>query len=206
MGREAICTCTLDGKQFEVKALLEPPELILRGAIRRRIPFSEMKAVKAEAAQLSFRTGSNRLCLQLGESAAAKWAQAILSPPPTLAKKLGIENCAVVRVMGTVDDVSLQEVLARSQVGGRGKVDVVLACVNTPAELKEALNKTAEDVESGAALWMIYRKGPKHAINESDVRAAGLATGIVDVKVASVSSALTALKFVKRKNPKPFNA
>jgi hypothetical protein len=34
------------------------------------------------------------------------------------------------------------------------------------------------------------------------VRSAGLAAGIVDVKVASVSPQLTGLKFMKRRNPK----
>ncbi len=37
---------------------------------------------------------------------------------------------------------------------------------------------------------------------EANVRDAGIAAGIVDVKVASVSPQLTGLKFVKRKNPK----
>lgn len=40
MGREATCTCDWNGIQAEVKALIEPPELILRGAIRRRIPIA----------------------------------------------------------------------------------------------------------------------------------------------------------------------
>ncbi len=206
MGREAVCSCTLDGKRFEVKALLEPPELILRGAIRRRIPFAEMKAVNVKAAQLSFRIGSNRVCLELGEPVAAKWAQAILTPPPTLARKLGIQNGARVRFVGKTGDISLIAALANAQVVRRGRVDLVLAQINTPAELKNALNKTAENVESGAPLWMIYRKGPGHAINEAEVRGAGLVAGIVDVKVASVSSTLTALKFVKRKTSTPHGA
>jgi hypothetical protein len=75
--------------------------------------------------------------------------------------------------------------------------------VNTHAELKSAFKRAGESVKDGVAIWIAYRKGPGHAISESDVRSAGLATGIVDVKVASVSAQLTTLKFVKRKNPKP---
>jgi len=52
----------------------------------------------------------------------------------------------------------------------------------------------------GVPIWVVYRKGPGHEINESDVRGTGLAAGVVDVKVASVSPALTGLKFVKRRN------
>jgi hypothetical protein len=48
-------------------------------------------------------------------------------------------------------------------------------------------------------LWIVYRKGKGHAINENDVRDTGLAAGIVDVKIAYVSELLTGLKFVRRR-------
>ena len=48
MGREAKCICTWNGKKSSVKALLEPPELIVRGEMRRRIPFAKMQKVKAD--------------------------------------------------------------------------------------------------------------------------------------------------------------
>jgi len=40
MGREATCACDWGGAKTEVKALLEPPELILRGSLRNRIPIA----------------------------------------------------------------------------------------------------------------------------------------------------------------------
>jgi hypothetical protein len=52
-------------------------------------------------------------------------------------------------------------------------------------------------------IWIIYRKGPGHPISEANVRSTGLAAGIVDVKIATVSSVLTGLKFVKRKHLQP---
>ena len=51
-------------------------------------------------------------------------------------------------------------------------------------------------------IWIVYRKGPGHPISEADVRSTGLASGIVDVKVASVSPVLTGPKFVRRKKLK----
>ncbi|MGB6688737.1 MAG: hypothetical protein WBE76_12945 [Terracidiphilus sp.] len=54
MGREANCKCDWAGTTGNVKALLETSELILRGEIRKRIPFAELKGVKAQAARLCF--------------------------------------------------------------------------------------------------------------------------------------------------------
>ena len=46
MGREATCACDWGGAKTEVKALLEPPELILRGSLRNRIPIAAMKQIR----------------------------------------------------------------------------------------------------------------------------------------------------------------
>ena len=199
MGREATCMCEWNGEPAQVKALLETHELILRGGIRRRAPFAEMKAVKAEGGRLSFLIGSDRVSLELGEPAAAKWAHVLLKPPPSLAKKLGIMPDSAVLVIGTIDDDALHHALAEANSTARGKADLILARANTPAELAAAFNRAADLTRDGVPLWIAYRKGRGHAINESDVRSAGLAASLVDVKVASVSAELTALKFVKRK-------
>ena len=48
MGREAECDCDWNGTKARVKALIEPPELILRGSLKQRIPFAEMKHVRVD--------------------------------------------------------------------------------------------------------------------------------------------------------------
>jgi hypothetical protein len=204
MGREANCLCDWNGQSTRVegarvKALLEPPELILRGEIKRRIPFAAMQQVAARGARLRFRVDGESVSLELGEALAAKWAQALLKPPPTLAQKLGIAPGGAARVLGTVDDEALLNALKDARRVTRGAVDVIVARVNTPAEIGDAWKKAAAQAANGAALWMVYAKGRGHAINEADVREAGLAAGFVDVKVAAVSAQLTALKFVRRK-------
>jgi hypothetical protein len=207
MGREASCLCDWNGQSTRVvaarvKALLEPPELILRGEIKRRIPFVAMKQVAAQGARLRFRVEGDAVSLKLGEALAARWAQALLKPPPTLAQKLGIAPGGAARVLGTVDDEALLNALKDARRVTRGAVDVIVARVNTPAEIGDAWQKAAAQVANGAALWMVYAKGRGHAISETDVRAAGIAAGFVDVKVAAVSAQLTALKFVRRKSPR----
>lgn len=202
MGREANCICDWGGETARVKALVESPELILRGEIRRRLPFSELRHVRAEGGTLRFKFDGDAVALKLGAATAEKWAKAILTPPPSLAKKLGITPASAVWVIGTVDDTALENALDDARTAAREGADVIVACVNSAAELARAFKSTAKETSAGAPIWIIYRKGPGHPINEADVRSAGLAAGIVDIKVTSVSPALTGLKFVRRKNLK----
>jgi hypothetical protein len=202
MGREAVCQCAWNGETARVKALVEPPELILRGEIRRRLPFSELRQVRAEQGALCFKFGGDAVALKLGAATAEKWAKAILAPPPSLAKKLGITPESTVWVIGTFDDALLEAALGKARAAARKGADVIVARVNTVAELERAFKSAAKETSGGVPIWIVYRKGSGHPIGEAGVRSAGLAAGIVDVKVASVSPQLTGLKFVKRKSPK----
>jgi len=199
MGREATCSCVWDGKKCTVKALIEPPELILRGELRRRIPISKMQSIKAEHDQLHFTVDGESAALALGKGMAAKWADALLKPPPTLAKKLGITSGTTVWMIGSTDDAALNAALAEAKSVSRRTGELILARIDTPADLHSALMRAADQLNSGIPIWFIYRKGPGHPLNENLVRSTALATGIVDTKVAAVSAELSALRFVKRK-------
>jgi hypothetical protein len=204
MGRDAECTCNWNGASARVKALVEPPELILRGGLKHRIPFAEMRQVRVESEHLRFEFRGESVSLELGSGLAAKWVQYLTATAPTLAKKLGITSETVVRMVGKVDDEALLIALAAAQSSaGSGPGDLILARVNTPAELSRALRTTADQLDRGVPIWFIYPKGKGHALTENDVRFTALATGIVDTKVAAVSSKLTALRFVKRRPAKP---
>jgi len=198
MGQEANCICEWNGETARVKALVEPPELILRGEIRKRIPFAEMRQVRAQGTALRFMFGRYSVALELDAAKAEKWAKAFLTPPPTLAKKLGIAPESAVWVIGTVDDAALKAALAEARTTGRKGAHVIVARVNTATELVRAFKSAAKETSAGVPIWIVYRKGPGHPIAEADVRSAGLAAGVVDVKVAAVSAALTGLKFVRR--------
>ena len=203
MGQEANCLCDWNGETARVKALVEPRELILRGEIRRRLPFSELRHVRAEGAVLRFKFGADVVTLKLGAATAEKWAKAILTPPPSLAKKLGIMPESTVWVIGTIEDAALETALGEPRTTMRKGADVIVARVNTTAELERAFKSAAKETSAGVPVWIVYRKGPGHPIGEADVRSAGLAAGIVDAKVASVSPQLTGLKFVKRAKQMP---
>jgi len=199
MGREAFCTCVCNGAEHKVKVLLEPPELIVRGEIRRKIPIARVSAIKADGEVLSLKIDSDLVRLYLGGAMAAKWAEALLKPPPSLAKKLGISCETTVRVIGPMDDGALEKALADAKGTSASKGNLILARVDTPADLAAALRKAAAQLAEGVPIWFIYRKGPGHALNENLVRSRALDVGIVDTKVSAVSRDLTALRFVKRR-------
>lgn len=199
MGREAQCACDWNGEKSKVRALLELPDLILRGEIRRRVPCSKLKHIRADGECLRFTFQGEEIALQLGDRMAAKWAELLLKPAPSLAKKLGITPETTVRLIGTVDDGTLEKALAEAKAVSARDGELILARVDTPADLKAALNKAADQLRTAVPIWFIYRKGPGHPLNENQVRDTALATGIVDTKIASVSAEFSALRFVKRR-------
>jgi len=200
MGREALCTCIWNGRKSDVKALLEPPELILRGETRKRIPFAKMQDVHVDGDQLRFKIEGEPVALSLGSAMALRWADALLKPPPTLAKKLGINPETTVHLIGSADDVALKGALSEAKGVSRRRGDLILARVDTPEELHAALMDAADRLDAGVPIWFIYRKGPGHPLNENLVRMTALATGIVDTKVAAVSGEFSAQRFVKRRS------
>lgn len=200
MGREATCICDWNGAKTEVKALIEPPELILRGAIRRKIPLAAIKQIRAANGKLQFSFADEKFALEFGDALAAKWAETLLKPPPSLAKKLGITAATDVWTIGGTDDEAIRAALAEAKKVSNRSGNLILARVDTPADLKAALARSSEALQQGTPIWFIYRKGPGHALNESLVRSTALAAGIVDTKVAAISAELTGLRFVKRKS------
>jgi len=200
MGREAICTCDWAGEVTEVKALLETSEIILRGGIRKRIPFNQLQQVKAISDRLCFKAGRESVELILGTPIAEKWAAVITSPPPSLARKLGINNTTAVRVMGQIGDENLISALAEAAQITQENPDLIVAYVDTPESLDLALRQAMKQLLSGIPIWFVHAKGPGHPLNESAIRSLLRSNGMMDTKVASVSARLTALRFNLRKS------
>jgi len=198
MGREAICTCRWAGQKAEVKALLETPDLILRGEIRRRIPFAAMRDVETGAGGLCFTVDGEKVALEIGAECAQKWLKTIQNPP-NLAKKLGISAATIVRVIGSHDDKTLNAALAEAAATSSKSATLIVAIVDTPVSLLDALAACKSQTDKGLPLWLIYKKGPGHALNEHMIRDIVLPTDLVDNKVSAVSSLLTAIRFVRRR-------
>jgi hypothetical protein len=195
MGREATCHCKWGAEEADCKVLLETGELILRyGGRRRRVPWAEMSAVSAHDSKLHFKVGPDRVELNLGPEVAQRWANVIASPLPTLAHKLGISSSTKLSVIGNAKSEDLKAAIAEGLLSKEKDADLILVCVNSQLELDRYLaGKTYSK-----PLWIIYPKGPTGGVKELAVRTLLRSQGFIDTKVASVSAALTALRFVSR--------
>ena len=194
MGREAICDCTFDGTTTKVKALLESDELILRGDIHLRAPLHALHHVRVESESLCFNLDKGPIRLDLGAATAKSWAKKIKTPPPSLADKLGISG-KTVRTIGPVSDKAVFSALCEAALISARKPDLIVACIDTPESLAATLQDAKAQLARSVPIWLIYRKGPGHPLNESGIRTTLRARGLMDTKVASVSPELTALRF-----------
>jgi hypothetical protein len=198
MGREAVCQCDWAGTTAEVKVLLEPGEIILRGGIRKRVPLDALLDVRVLADRLCFIVGREPVQLFLGSAAAVRWAKAIATPPPALSRKLGITGKSIVRTIGSIEDDALKAALAEAARISARDADLIVAYVDSPKSLSATLEKAKPQVVRGVPIWMVYAKGPGHPLNESLIRSLLRANEMIDTKVASVSAKLTALRFCHR--------
>jgi hypothetical protein len=216
MGLEARCAATLDGQTSRGKALLETAELLFRGDFRVRVPLSEIKTVIVTGVTLTVKWRGGTLTLDLGR-AAAKWAEKIKNPPSRL-DKLGIKPDARTRTRtGTAKGTAPRTRVAlvgdfdfdpsfRSSISDRGSIisssataDILFYAPTSPADLElKRIAALAKRLAAAGALWIVRPKGKDTPITETDTRQAGLAAGLVDVKVAAFSPTHTALKFVRR--------
>jgi hypothetical protein len=116
----------------------------------------------------------------------------------TLIQKLGIKPehrvCLRVSDRAVVDLVtsSIDTAPVRS---ARGRYDVIILEVNAPKDL-EAIATLAVHLESNGGLWILHPKGKGASPHDAEVRAAGLAAGLVDNKICAYSGTHTATRFV----------
>ncbi len=198
MGREATVHCQWGEEAATCKVLLESQELIIRGDLRRRVSLSSLTDVRVERDQLRFRAGQEVVSLKLGAQLAERWAKAIATPPPSLAKKLGISPASRLRIIGTVASAELEAAIAEAATTDAEDADLIVVQTETRADLVRALAQLPGDRSSIPPVWIVYPKGAGNELNESFVREAFRAQGFIDTKVASVSARLTALRFIMK--------
>ncbi|HMD37764.1 MAG TPA: hypothetical protein VKH15_00690 [Candidatus Acidoferrum sp.] len=201
MGNEANCTVRFGKQVSGGKALLETSELIFRGEFRLKIPFAQIKSLKAVDGELRIDFPEGKASFELGPQA-EKWANKILHPKSRM-EKLGIKPGSKVSAIGALESEFLQELkeIAGAVTAVRvtaGKVGAGSDCVFFSAGSRKGLSsvaKIANSLKGAAALWIVYPKGQK-TITENDVIASGRKAGLKDVKVVGFSATHTALKFV----------
>jgi len=189
MGKELECRVDFGRETSRGKALLETSEVLFRGGFRLKIPFQDIRAMDATGGKLTVQFPEGSAVFHLG-AAAEKWAARIRNPPSRL-DKLGVKAGTKVRLMGRRDDDFRRELSERGAAVVGSSPELVFLAVREKDDLVELAHL------ADARVWVIYPKGIQ-AIRESDVRAAGLAAGMVDVKVCAFSPTQTALKFTPR--------
>jgi len=122
-----------------------------------------------------------------------------------LPKKLGIKPGSVVRMIGAPrgfrktlgelpEGASLREDL-------RGPASLTLWFLPSQTVLDRGIQEIAAQLE-GRPIWMMWPKkasGMVTDLTDREVRAAGLAAGLVDYKVCAVDSTWSGLLFTRRK-------
>jgi hypothetical protein len=196
MGLEARCRAHFGGKSGDGQARLEDKDLLFTGELRIRIPLKDVRAAEANKGVLRVDSPAGEARFELGKDA-DKWARKIRYPRG-LMDKLGVKPGSKVSVVALDEPWFLRQLEERGAVVSRGRVrkgsELVFAGMSAPADLAR-LRTLREAVEPDGAVWVIWPKGQK-AFREDDVRAAGPAARLVDVKVVSVSETLSGLKMM----------
>jgi hypothetical protein len=136
----------------------------------------------------------------------AKPPNADLYSTRPLLDKLGVKPGSKVAIVNLDDDGFIKLVRRRTSdvVTGkpRMKVDLVFMGAESPADLRR-LDEAKKWIEPNGAIWVVRRKGPGSPLRDTDLIDAGLASGLVDNKIASFSDTHGAMRFVYRLRDRP---
>lgn len=177
--------------------MLEARELILRGHFRRSFRIAEMSEVGVEGERLRFRVAGEVITLSLGADQAGRWAKKIATPPPSLARKLGVGPSSKVLVMGLIEDAELRQALDGSRAASSEEAVLVLAVVSDETALEQALRVHAA-LPHKAPIWIVYAKGPRAAFGEGPIRKLMRDSGYKDNKVSAISDKLSATRYARQ--------
>lgn len=193
MGRETQAQVTFRGVTAEAKVLLESTELILRGAIKARLPRAGLSDISARADGLWLVSQGEPLHVLLPEVEAIRWAKAILTPPPSLASKLGIGPNQPAIVIGAVNDPTLRAALEGAITHDPASASAVIAIIEDHAALATVLADA-----TALPVWCVYPKGKAADPGDAAIRTAFRSAGWMDNKACAVSARFTATRYTKR--------
>lgn len=117
-------------------------------------------------------------------------------------KKLGIVPGRSWDAEGMPEGWAFEEEPSASARADSGSVDVVIAFVRHAAEIAPTVGRLESRIRPAGAIWIAWpRKAAGHVsdVDENAIRAAALARGLVDVKVAAIDMDWSGLKLVWRK-------
>ncbi len=117
----------------------------------------------------------------------------------TLFEKLGVVTQAHVALVGRHEEsfyVGLNARLAKAASQAlRTQYDLIFVRIDESRDLVR-IERAAAYLKSSGAIWVFHPKGRGADPNEHDVRAAGIAAGLVDNKISAYTESHTATRFV----------
>src|SRR5579863_3041841 len=117
----------------------------------------------------------------------------------SLFEKLGVQSNMHVAVCGVSDEDFLIELNVRLAMSAsehlRTKYDMIFVQIDGPADL-ERIARAAAHLRPDGAVWVFHPKGKGASPPDAQVRAAGIAAGLVDNKICALNDTHTATKFV----------
>ncbi|HVB04691.1 MAG TPA: DUF3052 domain-containing protein [Acidimicrobiales bacterium] len=126
--------------------------------------------------------------------------------PLAISRKLGIKTGHRVVLVHPRDGFALADLPERATVEVAGSApaapaDVVIAFFATTAELESEVTSLGAAITVDGALWLAWPRragGGVSDLTDNVVRSLGLASGLVDVKVAALGERWSSLRFVHR--------
>jgi len=117
----------------------------------------------------------------------------------SLFEKLGVSAETHVALVGRHDEAFTAALNARLAKAAsqslRTKYDVIFVRVDSARDLAR-LAQAAEHLHPNGALWAFHPKGRGATPTDGEVRAAGIAAGLVDNKISAYTESHTATRFV----------
>jgi hypothetical protein len=199
MGTEIVCEAKYKRASYRVKLHLDRQALTLRDELKLSIPLKEIQQVAAKDDRLTVKWNNDTVVLHVGNKA-ERLANSIRNPR-SLLDRLGIKPDHTVSIVGLDDPSFVEELRQRTDAVAedsvKAKSDVIFLRARQRANLQR-LKTLRRSLKSNGAIWVLWKKGSKDPadVKESEVMAAGKAQGLVDVKIASFSDELSALKLV----------
>lgn len=195
MGLEANILCHKDDGTYEIKAHLESRELILRGALKMRIPIKDILNPKAEIDILEFEYKDEKYRFELGE-AAQKWYQKIISPPKSLAQKFGLKNDAKTYPLNDISSDEVNLAIQNCQFADLENAQIIFAQIKNIDDL-EFIHKKIVKLKSNFAIWLIYQKGKNAILKENQIREFMRQNGFMDNKISAIDDIWTSARYAR---------
>ena len=192
MGTEATCRVRFNQTESSGKAHCGDGEIDFKGDFRFLWKWTDLSSVEAADGRLTVRKGADEASFELGANA-EKWCFAILNPKSRL-DKLGLKSGHAYQAWGEFDDAFPGELAKVASSPGVAPLDAIFIRMDGEQDLAK-LNEARTKIAQNGMVWVMWPKGRKE-FREDDIRNYSLKNGLVDVKVASFSATLSALKMV----------